>query len=138
MTYYYDTFSTRVGDFSAAVYENGAIAATAFGGANALLARFTDKPAVTKTSLMRAPAKLAAVRKQVDEYFAGKRRVFDLPLAPAGGTEHQRRVWVTLSAIPCGETRSYGEIAKKSTHRRAPWAAQTRPTLFPLSCLATA
>jgi methylated-DNA-[protein]-cysteine S-methyltransferase len=48
---------------------------------------------------------------QLDEYFAGRRRSFALPLAPPG-TEFQRRVWDALQDIPCGETRSYGELAR--------------------------
>ena len=46
----------------------------------------------------------------MEEYFAGKRQAFDLPLAPSG-TEFQRRVWAALTEIPYGETRSYGQIA---------------------------
>jgi methylated-DNA-[protein]-cysteine S-methyltransferase len=51
-------------------------------------------------------------RRQLDEYFAGRRRVFELPLA-AEGTEFQRMVWRELSRIPYGETCSYGEIARR-------------------------
>ncbi len=54
---------------------------------------------------------LTLSRDQVREYFAGKRRDFDLPLAPQG-TEFQHRVWAALRDIPFGQTRSYGEIAK--------------------------
>ena len=48
---------------------------------------------------------------QLDEYFAGKRRVFDLPLRPHG-TAFQRLVWDALLSIPYGETMSYGQIAR--------------------------
>ncbi len=48
--------------------------------------------------------------RQVEEYFAGRRTSFDLPLAPPG-TPFQRRVWQELTAIPYGQTRSYGELA---------------------------
>ncbi len=54
---------------------------------------------------------IARVRKQVEEYCAGKRTEFDLELAPIG-TEFQRAVWNALLEIPYGETRSYGEIAR--------------------------
>ena len=54
---------------------------------------------------------IARVRKQVEEYCAGKRTEFDLELAPTG-TEFQRAVWNALLDIPYGETRSYGEIAR--------------------------
>jgi len=52
-----------------------------------------------------------AVRAQLDEYFAGKRRAFDLPLAPKG-TDFQRDVWRALVAIPYGATTTYGAIAR--------------------------
>jgi methylated-DNA-[protein]-cysteine S-methyltransferase len=54
---------------------------------------------------------IAQVRKQVKEYCAGKRTEFDLELAPRG-TGFQQAVWNALLAIPYGETRSYGEIAR--------------------------
>ena len=53
---------------------------------------------------------LRAALAQLREYFAGKRRAFDVPVDP-DGTEFQRRVWAAMAAIPFGETRSYGSIA---------------------------
>ena len=53
--------------------------------------------------------KKAAV--QLDEYFNGKRKIFNLPLK-LNGTDFQIDVWKALQTIPFGETRSYGEIAK--------------------------
>jgi methylated-DNA-[protein]-cysteine S-methyltransferase len=50
------------------------------------------------------------LRTQLDEYFAGDRRVFDLQLHPRG-TGFQLRVWKALLDIPYGETASYGETA---------------------------
>lgn len=52
------------------------------------------------------------VRRQLGEYFAGRRDRFDLPLAPKGDEFHQR-VWKLLAEIPFGETRSYGELARQ-------------------------
>ena len=49
-------------------------------------------------------------KKQLEEYFAGKRKTFDLPLAPKG-TAFQQRVWKALQDIPYGELRTYQEIA---------------------------
>jgi methylated-DNA-[protein]-cysteine S-methyltransferase len=57
-------------------------------------------------------AVLAETRRQLDEYFAGDRTDFDLPLAPTG-TDFQRLVWAGLCAIPYGETISYGELAER-------------------------
>lgn len=48
---------------------------------------------------------------QLNEYFAGERQVFDLPLNPQG-TEFQKKVWKALQGIPLGETRSYKQIAE--------------------------
>lgn len=50
-------------------------------------------------------------RAQLEEYFAGRRTVFDLPLH-LPGTNFQRRVWEVLGAIPAGETRSYADVAR--------------------------
>jgi methylated-DNA-[protein]-cysteine S-methyltransferase len=55
---------------------------------------------------------LPAAARQLKEYFAGKRREFDLPMRMEG-TEFQRRVWRELTKIPFGETRSYGQLAKR-------------------------
>lgn len=49
--------------------------------------------------------------EQLREYFDGKLKVFDLPLAPVG-TEFQMRCWDALLEVPYGETRSYGDIAR--------------------------
>jgi methylated-DNA-[protein]-cysteine S-methyltransferase len=50
--------------------------------------------------------------EQLGDYFAGKRTQFDLPLAPRGSA-FQLQVWNLLRAIPYGETRSYGQLAKQ-------------------------
>src|SRR5689334_22642002 len=48
---------------------------------------------------------------QLEQYFAGRLRHFDLPLE-AQGTDFQKRVWAALAQIPYGETRSYRQIAQ--------------------------
>jgi AraC family transcriptional regulator of adaptative response/methylated-DNA-[protein]-cysteine methyltransferase len=52
------------------------------------------------------------LRAQLDEYFAGERRAFDLPLAYPGSA-FQQQVWDALLRIPYGETRSYAELARE-------------------------
>lgn len=53
---------------------------------------------------------LAEAARQIDAYFAGKLRDFDLPLRPAG-SDFEQRVWAAMQEIPYGETRSYGDLA---------------------------
>ena len=70
----------------------------------------------------RVPLSIAAIapdqpvlreaERQLADYFAGRRRVFDLPLDFAG-TDFQKQVWAALLTIPFGETRSYGQIARQ-------------------------
>jgi methylated-DNA-[protein]-cysteine S-methyltransferase len=55
---------------------------------------------------------LVEAARQLDQYFAGKRKTFDLKLEFIG-TEFQKRVWEELLKIPFGETRTYGEIARR-------------------------
>ena len=57
-------------------------------------------------------APFAAALGQLEEYFAGTRHSFSLPLAPRG-TPFQLSVWRALQAIPYGETISYGELARR-------------------------
>ena len=54
----------------------------------------------------------ADVMRQLNAYFAGELREFEIPLLMLG-TEFQKRVWKALLTIPYGETMSYGELAKK-------------------------
>lgn len=68
-----------------------------------------DRPA--PTGPRRRTAVLVRAAAQLDEYFAGERRDFDLPLAPRG-TPFQVAVWRALARIPFGETCSYGELAR--------------------------
>jgi methylated-DNA-[protein]-cysteine S-methyltransferase len=104
MKQFYDTFSTPVGEFSVAVDSTGAVLATAFGGAARLRQRFTSD------ELVRDPARIAKVRREVEGYFAHRRQHFTITLAPRG-TVFQQRVWAALQRIPFGETRAYGELA---------------------------
>ena len=55
---------------------------------------------------------LAEARQQLKDYFAGRRREFDLPLSLAG-TRFQKEVWAALMLIPYGTTATYGEIARQ-------------------------
>ena len=75
--------------------------------------------------------------KQLNEYFEGKRNIFDLPLAPEG-TEFQKKVWKALTEIPFGETKSYGEIAKvignEKASRAVGMANNKNPIMIVIPC----
>ncbi|MBC8571359.1 methylated-DNA--[protein]-cysteine S-methyltransferase [Zongyangia hominis] len=80
--------------------EGQALTGVHFGGQTAL--REGDR--LEESLLLRQAA------RELDEYFAGERRRFSLPLAPKG-TPFQQKVWAALLEIPYGETRTYGQIA---------------------------
>lgn len=61
---------------------------------------------------------LEQAAREIGEYFEGKRRAFAVPTA-AAGTPFQQAVWNALKEIPYGETRTYGEIARRIGHPRA-------------------
>jgi methylated-DNA-[protein]-cysteine S-methyltransferase len=70
------------------------------------------KPARIAPQWKRSAAPFADVRAQLQEYFAGERVAFDVPLA-MHGTRFELQVWHALVDIPYGETVSYGEIATR-------------------------
>ncbi len=81
------------------------------GGLTAIyLENHTGAPVLSATEREDHPVLLAA-RRQLEEYFAGARRSFDLPLAPVG-TPFQQTVWKALREIPLGATWSYGDLAR--------------------------
>jgi methylated-DNA-[protein]-cysteine S-methyltransferase len=55
---------------------------------------------------------LRDAKRQLAAYFEGRRRAFDLPLAP-WGSPFELRVWQLMTDIPYGETRSYGDLARE-------------------------
>ena len=70
------------------------------------LTRYMNADFKIETSLVLEQTKL-----QLDEYFLGTRRSFEIPLYPVG-TDFQKKVWSALLEIPYGETRSYKDIAQ--------------------------
>lgn len=58
-------------------------------------------------------AVLERTLRELDEYWRGARTVFEMPLAPQG-TPFQKKVWLALLEVPCGETLSYGELAERA------------------------
>lgn len=75
---------------------------------------------------------ITLAERQLAEYFSGKRRNFDLPLAPEG-TPFQLRVWDRLLHIPFGETLSYGKLASELGDKAAVRAVGAANGRNPLS-----
>ena len=90
--FYYDTYAGRIG----IAEEDGAITHLIFSERD-----WT----VEETDLIKE------TKKQLDEYFAGKRKKFDIPTR-LEGTEFQKRVWEELRKIPYGKTVTYKDIAE--------------------------
>lgn len=104
MTHYYDLIDSPFGPMLAVVDAAGALTQLHFNPTPATYSRLGDAEADA--------AKLAEVRRQLGEYLAGTRTAFELALAPVGSA-FQQQVWQRLLAIPYGETRSYGELARE-------------------------
>ncbi|HTO02193.1 MAG TPA: methylated-DNA--[protein]-cysteine S-methyltransferase [Opitutus sp.] len=131
MRQFYDTFSTPLGDFSVALAADNSVIATAFGGLDELRERFTPD------EVIHDPVRAADVRREIAEYFAGKRRKFTVSLG-ASGTMFQQQVWTALRRIPFGKTLSYGELAadlgKPEASRAIGRANATNPICLIVPC----
>lgn len=127
----YSTFDTPVGPISAAIAENGAVIATAFGDLPVLCSRLPGGA----PALIRDDHRLRALRDQVLAYFRGERVRFELPLAPQG-TGFQQRVWSALKGIPYGTTWSYARLAAElgSGPRAVGGANAANPVCLLLPC----
>ncbi len=111
MPLYARRIGTPLGEMVLAVDEADALVALEFRGSR--------KPAELVGALARPDETVEwcddrgeTVVAQLDEYFRGERREFQLALAPRG-SEFQRRVWQELTRIPYGTTISYGELARR-------------------------
>ncbi len=105
MTNWFACFESPIGLLSVVVDEDGALKQLHFGR-------------LDEIGLREDAAATASVRTQLEEYFAGDRKAFDLDLAP-DGTEFQRAVWKGLLTIPYGRTASYGELAERVGYKGA-------------------
>lgn len=70
-----------------------------------------DIDEMAKNSIQKETSLIKNTKQQLDEYFAGKRKKFDIPIK-LDGTDFQIKVWKELLKIPYGETCSYLDIAK--------------------------
>ncbi len=101
---------------------------------------FEDGGAIVAVEWGRAPdgrvtPLLADARDQLDAYFDGRRRAFDLPLRPAG-SPFQRAVWDAIAAVPYGDTASYGDLARRlgSSPRAVGGACGRNPIAVVIPC----
>lgn len=75
------------------------------------------------------------VFQQLDEYFSGRRKIFDLPVSPVG-TDYQQKVWRRLQQINYGQSLTYGELAAElgSGARAVGNACRWNPVLIVVPC----
>src|SRR5689334_7485531 len=111
MTLYITTVESPCGPLLCVVDEADAVVRIEFSGKEGRDSqKTTERMRDRGIEVVEDSGRTAEVRRQLEEYFAGERREFDLPLAPQG-TPFELAVWEELKKIPFGETRSYGEIA---------------------------
>jgi methylated-DNA-[protein]-cysteine S-methyltransferase len=75
--------------------------------------------------VLRAPRSVDPVKRELDEYFAGRRVVFDLPLDLGGAADFTREVLGELAKVPFGEVTTYGHLAARVGRPRAARAVGT-------------
>lgn len=118
-TSWFDRLDSPVGPLFAAVDGEGALVRLTFlDTADDEASELGRLTAADGAAPRRSPERCRAVAEQLAEYFAGRRREFDLPLAPRG-TDFQRAVWSELVRVPYGSTISYGELAGRVGRARA-------------------
>jgi methylated-DNA-[protein]-cysteine S-methyltransferase len=90
------------------------------GGVDAVLDSLAAK---LSPRMLESPAKLDDVRRELDEYFEGRRRDFDLAIDWSLASEFTRRILKATAAIPFGQTSTYGKVAAKAGNPKASRAA---------------
>ncbi|MDR0268563.1 tRNA epoxyqueuosine(34) reductase QueG [Paenibacillus sp.] len=111
-TIYYDEMQSKIGPLTVCATEKG-LCLIEFGSFNvkeAVLQKWS-RTWCGGGELEHDDQRLAEVKRQLGEYFAGQRQTFDLPL-DLRGTKFQLQVWTALADIHYGEIRSYGVLAK--------------------------
>jgi methylated-DNA-[protein]-cysteine S-methyltransferase len=73
--------------------------------------------------IAESPRRVARARRELEQYFAGQRREFTIPLDWAGATGFRLRALEAMSRLPYGETVTYGELAARAGNPRAARAA---------------
>jgi methylated-DNA-[protein]-cysteine S-methyltransferase len=111
------------------------LAAISFGPGEDLL---DDVATRLEAEVAEQPARLDEVRRELDEYFAGERQVFDVPLDRCLSTGFMRAAQEAISRIPYGAVASYGDIAagagQPGATRAAGTACRTNPIPVVVPC----
>lgn len=108
---YYVTFKSSHGQMLLVATEAG-LSGVYFDGQK----YFPDSEEAWKAGARHAPLRQAKL--ELKEYFAGKRKRFEVALDPAG-TPFQRSVWKAISTVGFGQTITYGELARRAGHTSA-------------------
>jgi methylated-DNA-[protein]-cysteine S-methyltransferase len=112
----FDVVDSPVGDLLVAATGRGLLRISFEADPEAHLERLADAAGVR---VLRAPRALDEVRRELDEYFDGRRHVFDLPVDLTGAAPFSVAVLRELAHVPYGETRTYGELAALAGRPRA-------------------
>ena len=119
----YRTVDTPLGTLLLAATEQGVVrVAYASQGHDAALAQLAE---LVSPRILNAPGRLDGVTRQLDEYFAHRRRVFDVPLDLRLSKGFRRSVLAHLLEIPYGVTESYAQVATAAGRPRAVRAVGT-------------
>jgi methylated-DNA-[protein]-cysteine S-methyltransferase len=119
---------TPIGPLMLAATPSGLVR-VGFGGDEALL---SELAAQVSPRVVRLPARLDAVRRQLDEYFAGRRRAFDVELDRRLSHGYRLAVLEELSRVPFGQTVSYKDLAERTGHPKASRAVGTAMATNPI------
>lgn len=128
MAYLYRTMDSPVGELTLIASERGLAA---------ILWEDEDPDRVPLQPLERDDTHplLIETERQLKQYFAGKLETFSIPL-DFTGTEFQKKVWIALTTIPFGETRSYRDIAEQIGNPKAVRAVGAANGKNPISIIA--
>jgi methylated-DNA-[protein]-cysteine S-methyltransferase len=120
----YAHVDSPLGELLAATTERGLVRLSYLGfrDEDEVLQKLAD---AVSPRVLEAPARLDAVRRELDEYFEGRRSEFDLAIDWSPMADFQRRILEATVAIPFGSHASYGEVAERAGNPRAFRAAGT-------------
>jgi len=106
---FYATHPTQVGSLLLAVDGAGTVLACCYGSEESVTGQLA---AHVSPRVLRAPSRLDPLRRELDDYLAGRRRDIDLPVSLALASPFTQRVLTGLRQVPYGTTTHYGQLAR--------------------------